>query len=239
MAFSRRISLTLSLAALCSALVVGPALVAQATAKSPTTASVLAATKTALSTESGVHIMVTTVDNKVSSSVVADIGTASGTETYTSGTESFTITVTPKDAYLSGTKKGLTTLMGLTSAEQAKVGREAIIMKKGSSPYSTFKENLTSGSFSKLLPVAKGTTLLAERDKATNGYRLKWTTVATSTTSKEVSTLTISSGAKALPIKESVVTSKGSSHTSFTKWGELVSVSVPSRTIPYATVFPS
>jgi hypothetical protein len=239
MAFLRYSSLTLSLAALTGALIVGPALGAQAASKSPTTTSVLAATKAALAKESGVHIVVTTVNDKVKSSVVADIGSASGTETYASGSETFTITVTPKDAYLSGSKKGLTSLMGLTAAEQTKVGSESILMAKGSTPYSTFKTNLTSGAFSQLLPTAKGTTLLAKRDKATNGYQLTWTTAATSSDPKEVSTLVISSGAKELPVKESVVTAKGSSHTAFTKWGESVQVAIPSKTIPYAKVFPA
>jgi hypothetical protein len=239
MPFPRRTPLTLSLVALSGALILGPALVAQAATTSPTTASVLASATKTLNKETGVHIVVTTVDKKVDSSVVADNGTASGTETYMSGTETFTITVTPKDAYLYGSKKGLTKLMGLSSSEQSKVGSEAIVMKAGSSPYSTFHSNLTSGAFSQLLPPAKGTSLLAKRDKATKGYQLSWTTAKTSSTPKELSILTISSGAKALPLKETVTTSDGASHTAFTKWGESVQVQIPSKTIPYATVFPA
>jgi hypothetical protein len=239
MAFSRRTPLSLSLVALSGVLIFGPALSAQAATKSPTTASVLASATKTLDKESGVHIVVTTVDKKVDSSVVADIGTTRGTETYVSGTETFTITVTPKDAYLYGSKEGLTKLMGLSATEQSKVGGEAIVMKKGTSPYTTFHTNLTSGAFSQLLPQAKGTSLLAKRDQATKGYQLSWTTAKTSTTPKELSILTISSGAKALPLKESVTTADGSSHTAFTKWGESVQVHVPSKTIPYATVFPA
>jgi hypothetical protein len=239
MALSRRISLTLSLAVLSGTLAVGPALGAQAASKSPTTTSILAATKSALAKENGVHIVVKTTDDKVKSSVVADIGSTTGTETYASGKEKFTITVTPKDAYLSGSEAGLTKVMGLTAAEQKKVGSDSVIMAKGSSPYTTFKTNLTSGAFSQLLPTAKGTKLLTKRDKTTNGYQITWTTAATSTAPKEVSVMIISSGSKTLPLKESVVTSKGSSHTAFTKWGESVSVTIPSKTIPYTTVFPS
>src|ERR1700735_1942650 len=144
MAFSRRTPLTLSLVALSGALIVGPALAAQGATKSPTTASVLASATKSLNKESGVHIVVTTVDKKVKSSVVADIGTASGTETYVSGAETFTITVTPKAAYLYGSKTGLTKLMGLSASEESKVGSEAIVMKKGTSPYTTFHSNLTA-----------------------------------------------------------------------------------------------
>ena len=115
----------------------------------------LTLTKNALSTETGVHIVVTTVNNKVKSSVVADIGTTSGTETYTSGAETFTITVTPNFAYLSGSKTGLVNIMGLSAAEQKAVGTDTIIMKKGTSQYTTFHSNLTSGAFSQLLPAAR------------------------------------------------------------------------------------
>jgi hypothetical protein len=239
MAIPRRTSLILSLTMLSGTLAVGPALGAQAATTSPTATSLLTAAKTALAKESGVHIDVTTTNDKVKSSVVADIGTTTGTETYTSGTETFTITVTPKDAYLYGSEKGLTKVMGLTAAEQKTVGSEAIIMAKGSSPYTTFKANLTSGAFAQLLPAAKGTKLLTKRDKATNGYQITWTTAKTSTAPKEVSVMTISSGSKSLPLKEAVVTSAGSSRTAFTKWGETVSVKIPAKTIPYATVFPS
>jgi hypothetical protein len=239
MPFPRRTPLALSLVALSGALILGPALAAEAATTSPTTASVLASATKSLGKETGVHIVVTTVDKKVDSSVVADIGTTSGTETYVSGTETFTITVTPKDAYLYGSKKGLTTLMGLTASEQSKVGSEAIVMKEGSAPYTTFHTNLTSGAFSQLLPPAKGTSLLAKRDKATKGYQLTWTTAKTSSNPKEQSVLTISSGSKTLPLKETVTTADGSSHTAFTKWGESVHVQIPAKTIPYATVFPS
>ncbi len=237
MAFPRRVPFTLSLVALSGALVLGPALAAQGATKRPTSASVLSSATKSLNKESGVHIVVTTVDNKVNSSVVADIGATSGTETYLSGAETFTIIVTPKAAYLFGSKTGLTKLMGLSATEQSKVGAEAIVMKKGTSPYSTFHSNLTSSAFSQLLPPAKGTSLLAKRDKATGGYQLSWTTAKTSSTPKELSILTISSGSKNLPLKEAVTTSSGSSKTAFTKWGETVKVHVPAKTIPYATVF--
>jgi hypothetical protein len=220
-----------------SALVLGVPLAAQAAVKNPTTKSVLAAAKVALASETGVHVKVTTISGKVDSSVVADIGKTSGVETYTSGDETFTITVTPTYAYLSGSKTGLTTLMGLTAAEQKKVGSASISMKKGSTPYSTFESNLTSGAFSGLLPPAKGTTLLSKRDKATNGYQLSWTEAATSSTPKSKSVMTISSGKSALPLKESVNTSSSKSKTTFSKWGEDVKVEVPTSTVAYAKVF--
>ena len=67
------------------------------------------------------------------------------------------IIVTPTDAYLSGSATGLTTIMGLTAAEQKKVGTRSVVMKAGTSPYTSFHSNLTTAVLSGILPVAKGT----------------------------------------------------------------------------------
>ncbi|HEY5112067.1 MAG TPA: hypothetical protein VII67_07040 [Acidimicrobiales bacterium] len=235
--FKRTSILLSSLAVLSATFVLGSPLAAHASVSNPTAASVIAAATTAVNKEIGVHVNVLTVSGKVDTTVVAKIGTLDGIETYHQGGETFVITVTPAYAYLSGSLTGLTTVMGLTAAEQKKVGTSSISMKKGSAPYKTFKKNLTSAAFAQLLPALKGTTLLPARDKKTNGYQLKWNTAATSTAAATTSVLTISSGAKTLPIKETVTTSGGTSQTTFTKWNKKVSVVAPTKTIKYATVF--
>jgi len=221
------------------ATVIATPLASQGAVKNPSAATVLAAAAKALKSQTGVHIKVSTVSGKVDSSVVADLGTTSGTETYVSGDETFTIVVTPTYAYLSGSKTGLTTLMGLTSAEQKKVGSEAIAMKEGTTPYKTFQSNLTSSAFSELLPTAKGTTLESARDKATGGYQLSWATKATSSIPASTSVMVVSAKSPTLPLNETVTTANGKSHTTFTKWGEKVKVTKPSSTIAYASVFKS
>jgi hypothetical protein len=210
---------------------------ASAVERHPSAPSIIKATKIALAREGGVRVKVSTTSGSTKSSVIANIGTTRGTETYLAGNESFTITVTPSDAYLNGSAKGLTTLMGLTAIEQKKVGHAAILMKKGSAPYKTFKSNLTVGAFSNLVPPLKGTKLLAKRDHSTNGYQLRWVSKATSTQPETTTTLVISSGASALPLKENVVTASGNSRTVFSRWGEHVKVKVPKSTIAYAKVF--
>jgi|ERR1700691_257390 hypothetical protein len=233
----RRRSLQLSaFAIIATSLAGGFSLAAQATT-TPTVTSIITAAKASLAKQVGVHISVSTTDDKVVSTVVADIGPTSGFETYKKGKETFTISVTPKYAFLSGSPSGLTTLMGLTSAEAKKVGKKSIEMKKGSDQYSTFKTNLTSAAFSQLLPAVKGTTLLTARDKTTNGYQLTWVTAATSTSPKETSVLVISSGSSTVPLKETVTTSSGNSHTTFTDWNQPFTVKVPTSTIAYAKVF--
>jgi hypothetical protein len=191
--------------------------------------------------QKSVHVHVTSLAGKVPSSVVADIGEKTGVEKFVKGKETFLITVTPTYAYLSGSKTGLTNVMGLTSKEQKQVGASSISMKEGSDAYATFEENLTIGALTKLLPVLKGTTLLSKRDKATNGYDISWITaaVASEDSPRTKTVMTISSGKSSLPIKEVVTTSTGTSETKFSKWGEGVQVVVPSSTIPYNTVFPA
>jgi hypothetical protein len=233
----QRRSLQLSALALIATTVGGAFSLSAQASTTPTAATVIASAKTSLAKETGVHIAVSTTEDKVLSTVVANIGTSSGYETYKKGKETFTITVTPTYAYLSGSNSGLTTLMGLTSAEAKKVGTKAISIKKGISQYTTFKTNLTSAAFSQLLPAVKGTTLLAARDKTTNGYQLTWTTAATSSAPKTTSLLVISSGSANVPLKESVSTSSGESHTTFTKWNKSFNVKVPSSTIAYSKVF--
>lgn len=222
---------------LSSGLVLGAPLIASASAKDPTTTSILAAAKISLAKEKGVHVNVIALSGKVGSTLTADIGTVSGSETYVSGKESFTITVTPKFAYLSGSLTGLTTLMGLTAAEQKKIGNASMSMKKGTTEYTQFHSNMTSGSFAQLLPAVKGTTLLSQRDKKTNGYQLTWTTKATSSVPKTTTVMILSSGKSTLPLSDKVTTSVSSSTTTFSKWGDAVQVAVPTSTITYAKVF--
>ena len=118
----RRRSLQFSALAMIATTVAGGISLSAQAATTPTAATVIAAATKSLAKEIGVHIAVATDDNKVLSSVVADIGKTSGYETYKKGGETFTISVTPTYAYLSGSKTGLTSLMGLTTTEAKKVG---------------------------------------------------------------------------------------------------------------------
>jgi hypothetical protein len=210
---------------------------AQASVTNPTTASILAAAKTSLANALGVHVKVVTVAGKVHSTLVANIGKVSGSETFISGKESFTITVTSTYAYLSGSATGLTKIMGLTTAEQKKIGTASMTMKKGSTGFTTFHSNMTTGAFSQLLPPVQGTTLLSKRDKATNGYQLTWSTKATSSSPKTTRLMIFSSGKTTLPLTVTDTNSSSHSQTTYSKWGEAVKVSIPSSTISYAKVF--
>src|SRR5271156_6371822 len=131
-----------ALAVMTMAVVSASALSASAAVAKPTTTTVLKAASSAIAKQTSVHIKVSSLSSATPSSVVADIGKKQGSETFTEGAETFSITVTPTFAYLSGSATGLTNIMGLTAAEQKKVGKSAISMKVGSTPYETFKSNL-------------------------------------------------------------------------------------------------
>ncbi len=240
MSFSPRRRLQLISLALGATLVLAVTpLAAQASVKNPTTKSVLKATLKAMAKESGVHVYVTSKSGTNSSVVVVDIGAKYGEETIRSGKNVVKIIVTPTDAYLSGSADGLTTLMGLTAAEQKKVGNLTIVMKAGTAPYTSFKSNLTTAVLAGIMPAAKGTKYKVSSD-GSKDYQLTWKTAATSTASATKSVLTISSGSKTLPIKEVITASTGGGTTKFSKWGENVVEQAPpvADTIPYAKVIP-
>ena len=208
--------------------------VSQASSK-PSVSSVLAAAKKAMVGEKSVHIVVASKSGKTVNHVTADLGTSSGQENFSSGAANVVIRVTAKDAYLSGNAKGLTTLVGLTTTQQKKVGSKVIVMKAGTSPYTTFQSNLTVAAFATFLPTQKGVSLSTDSHK---DYVLTWTKPATSTTSKTTSVLTISSGKKALPLSEVVNGSTGSGTTFFSRWGKSFTVNTPPRStlVAYSSI---
>ena len=238
MSFSPRSPLQLITLALGVTLVLAVTpIAAQASVKNPTTKTVLKAAQKAMAKESGVHIYVTSKTGTVKSVVVVDIGATFGEETITSGKDRVKIIVTPTDAYLSGSSTGLTKIMGLTAAEQKKVGTLSVVMKAGTSPYTSFHTNLTTSVLSGILPLAKGTKYKVSGDRAKD-YQLSWKTAASSTAAATKSVLTISSGSRTLPIKEVITGTTGGGTTAFSKWGEHVHRYAPAvaNTIPYATV---
>jgi hypothetical protein len=239
MSFSprRRVQLLSLVLAGAVVLAVSPTM-AQAAVKNPTTKSVLKATQKAMSTVTGVHIYVTSKTGTTTSIVVVDIGATFGQESITSGKDRVKIIVTPTDAYLSGSPTGLTTIMGLTAAEQKKVGTRSVLMKSGSSEYSSFQGNLTTGVLASILPAAKGTKFALGGGKHSKDYQLTWNTAASSTSAATKSVMTISSGDLTLPVKEVITGSTGGGTTTFSKWNERVTEQAPpaADTIPYATV---
>ena len=226
--------------ALCSAaLVAATPFAAQASAKNPSASALLKATRLVIAQEAGVHVTHVTKTSSSTTSIVADVAKNSGTETITSGSGHVTIIVTPSYVYLSGNSAGLVSIMGLTAADQKKVGGDSIAIKAGTTPYTDLASSATISLVDVVLPVAKGTTVTTRDINNTKLYELKWTIGATSTSPKAASVLTITEGKSSLPVHETVTAKSGVATTTFSKWGELVKAIAPSSSsvITYAKVF--
>ena len=222
-----------------SILVLGGPLLAGASAKMPTLVSVLNAAKVSMLNEGGVHVEVTSRAGTSTSHVVVDIGLVSGKESIASGKKFVSIIVTPTYAYLSGSPTGLTGFMGLTTAQQKKLGAHSMSIKAGTAPYSNLKANLTTLVFASTLPSVIGTKLSTYRSASTLKYQLTWTTAATATAPKAKSVMTLSSGKSTLPQMEVITSAVGGGTSTFSKWGERIKVSAPtsSSVVTYKSVF--
>jgi hypothetical protein len=236
----RRYRLVLLSIALCTvASPIATPLAAQASTKDPTASALLKATKSVIAKEASVHVTHVTKTGSATTSIVADVGKHNGTERITSGSGHVTITVTPDYVYLSGNSAGLVSIMGLTAADQKKVGSESISMKAGTTPYTDLASSATISLVDLVLPAAKGTTVSTKNVNNKKFYALKWTISATSTSPKAASVMTITEGKLALPFNETVTATSGVATTTFSRWGELIkAVAPPSSTvIAYAKVF--
>jgi hypothetical protein len=236
----RRYRLDLIPVALCTLAVVSATpLIAQASTQNPTASSVLKATQAVVAKETSVHVLHLSKSGSATTSIVADVTKNTGSETISSGSKHVTIIVTPTYVYLSGDSTGLTSLMGLTAAQQKKVGSRSISMKAGTTPYSDLAASATISLVDAVMPAAKGTTVSTQKIDNKKYYDLKWTIKATSTAPNATSLMTISFGGSALPVKETITASTGVATTTFSKWGERVTpvAPSPSSTVTYAKVF--
>jgi hypothetical protein len=203
-----------------------------------TTGSVIASARTAISKQTGAHVVFTASAGSSSTAekIVADVGVTSGAETITEGTAHLAVRVTPTFAYVSGNSSGLTSLFGESSTDAKKIGTDWESWKAGTSQYSNLKSDVTMTSIAALLPKAKGTKLSSVVTKGTKLYVLKWTTAATSSIPKLSNTLTVSTGETTLPVEGTTTASGGTkATTTLSRWGEHVLVSTP----PAASVIAS
>jgi hypothetical protein len=221
-----------------TALVLTPLLSTTQASASTSTSSIVAAAKTALANQHSVHLTVSIVQGSVTTVEVADLGTSTGIESIVAGSAKATVEVAPTYGYMAGDSSGLTSLIGLTSAQAKKLGSKWMSLKAGTTPYSELKTAATIPAVQSLLPAVKGTTSSTETVGNTKLYVLKWTSDATSSTPKLTNVLSISMGKTPLPVKETKSEASASETTVFSKWGESVVVHAPSAatTVPYTTI---
>jgi hypothetical protein len=215
-----------------------------APARAATVSSVIAATKQAISRQTGAHLTVTVKSDSsknpgnIAERVDADLGVGRGEETTHEGSAIATIRLTPAYAYVSGNASGLLNIMGLTAAQAKEIGKDWLSVKAGTKQYTSLSSGLTISSTAGLLPSASGTNLSSEVVAAKKFYILEWKTAATSSAPALTTQLRIAAAGISLPDQE-VTSATGISETvAVSKWGERVSEKAPpaGSTIPYTKI---
>jgi hypothetical protein len=207
------------------ALVAGPA-----SAAPTTVTAVLKVAKTAIGTQSSVHVdfAATSKKRKITERITADVGSSGGSEVVAEGKGTLSIKVTPTAGYVSGNSTGLTQLYGLTAAQAKKIGSHWVTFKSSTSQYTTLKSDVTFSSVLALLPKPKGTTVKTHTANGTTQYVLSWTTAASSSNPKLSNSLTVAAGGTNLPVQETETDGSGVKvTTTLSKWGESVQVGAP------------
>lgn len=208
---------------------------------SATAKSVLAAAKTAIAKQTSAHLAVTVKEgsNTQAETITEDAGQKTGIETITQGAAKVTIEVTASYGYIDGTPTGFTKIFGMTSAEEKKIGKNWVSFKAGTSEYSDLESGVTMSSLSSVLPKAKGTKLATKTEDGAKVHVLTWTTAATSSTPKLLTTLYIPVSGTQLPKKETATSTSGTDETiELSSWGESISIKVPpaKSTISYTKI---
>jgi hypothetical protein len=220
-----------SLAVIASAVAITGLAASPSYASTASAESVIQGARTAIAKEPGVHVafvVANTDPSSIAERITADIGASSGTERVSAGKESLTVRLTPSDVYVSGNSSGLTSILGLSSAQARKVGKDWVFWKKGTSQYSSLQSNVTISSVKAILPKAKGTKVSTEVAGGAKLYVLRWKTPATSSAPTLSNTLTISYAGTNLPSEATTTDSSGTKvTTTFSKWGESIAVDVP------------
>jgi hypothetical protein len=212
-----------------------------AQARSALRASVFTAADDSILGQKSVHIAITgrkPGSTAAAEKIAADIGTATGTESITSGTAAAQIRVTPKAAYFTGNAAGLTSLLGLPSAVAARAGSRWVVMPAGTAEYQDLAAEDTIASLpASILPANESAAGL--QTASVDGrkvYVLRWTTPATGSSPAISERLILDATAQALPVSETTTAGGFSQTVTLSQWGETFAVPAPSSTVPYTTV---
>lgn len=201
----------------------------------------VAAASDAIVAAKSVHIVITgrkPGSSAVAERIVADIGTAAGSETITSGAAAARIRVTRSAAYFAGNPAGLTTFIGLPGAAASRAGSRWVAIRKGAPEYSDLAAEDTIAALpASILPGSSDTTRLRTATLSRRTvYILDWRTIASGTSTPISERLILTAGSKPLPVSETT-TANGDSQTVMQgRWGQTLSVASPPATIPYSRV---
>lgn len=170
--------------------------------------------------------------------LVVDAGRTSGDETAHQGGAKITVKVTPAGCYFAGNTTGLKNMIGLTAAQAKTVGSRWVSLAKKSTQCTNLASDVSLHLIDTMLPTAKGTTLSHATVHGQHRDILRWVTAATSTAPKLTTTLVVTHGNRALPLKETTKAATGDETVLFSHWGERIVVHAPAAhaTIAYTKV---
>ncbi len=142
------------------------------------------------------------------------------------------ITVTSDGAYISGDRRGLTTLVGLSATEAKQAGARWVEISRGSKEYSDLAaENTISALPSSLVPGSSDDVTVGA--KFENGRLVKtvtWRAHVENSSKDLIETLELTAGPHPLPLQETTTTSGYKQTVRFSRWGEPVTVTAPPTT---------
>ena len=198
-----------------------------ASAAVATPASVLQASRAAIAKQPSVHVVFTAHSKTTSERIVANDGTASGSETVSEGASNVRVKVTPTFAYVSGNASGLTKLFGLSPSIAKKVGTRWVAWNAKSSEYVDLKSDVKS-SVTSLLPTAAGSTLKVGTFDGRKVYLVSWVTPAADSVPRLSNVLIIAATGSALPLKRTSTAPGGTIvSTELSRWGKPIAVDPP------------
>jgi len=209
-----------------------PAAAASTSSTPSASALVKTVTKAILAARSA-HFVVTSKTPTSTERIIADAGPSTGEQRISAGKSTAEVRVTKRYAYFEGNSSGLSTFFGMPSADIKKTGTKWVFMKAGTSQYTSFKDGIVVSSLpTGFLPTttqAKTTTVTTSSYAGAPTYLMSWT--ITSNGKKVAENLEIAATGRALPVFASDVSGNDHSTTTFSKWGEVVSVKVPTSLI--------
>jgi hypothetical protein len=211
-----------------------------AQANSALVASVVNAASDSILAQKSVRVTITgqKQGSAAAERIVADIGTATGTESISSGPAVATIRVTKAAAYFTGSPAGLSTFIGLPAAAAAKARSRWVAIAAGTNEYADLAAEDTLADLpASILP---GTSDPARLRTATLSgrkvYVLDWSAKASGSATTISERLVLAATTQALPLSETTTANGNTQTVTLDHWGEQFAVPVPASAIPYASV---
>jgi hypothetical protein len=210
-----------------------------AQANSALVASVVSAASDSILAQKSVRVTITgQKPGSAAERIVADIGTATGTESISSGPAVATIRVTRAAAYFTGSPAGLSTFIGLSAAAAANAGSRWVAIQAGTNEYADLAAEDTIAALpASILPSTSNAPRL--RTATLSGrkvYVLDWSAKASGSATTISERLVLAATTQALPLSETTTANGNSQTVTLDHWGEQFAVPVPASPIPYASV---